>query len=210
MNQKGFSPALIILTVMLLIALVSGGYYLQVQKGDTQVISPQQTSFPTPPIATTTTNNQKDNWKTYINRDLNYSFQYNQHFQNLTEDQPEDINYGQDDSLKPISGVSIGVGSNDNGASVTFWSNPQKLEIKQWWSKNFNHLYKNLSGEEINSVNPRLFGTNQVLDCTTVCEGQGRTYFLAYNNFVVMLRSTWGEYNDEHFLSSFGPIDSGI
>ena len=70
--QKGFSVILVLISVLVLVGIVGGAYFLlpKTQTKTTQQIVPPITPQPTP------TPNQTANWKTYTNTKYGYSIKY--------------------------------------------------------------------------------------------------------------------------------------
>ena len=76
MNQKGFAPTLIVL----LIAIGIGGYLLYTNYSNNQykgVAQNTPVTSQTPQVTSSSTPvDETADWKTYINKDINYTFQY--------------------------------------------------------------------------------------------------------------------------------------
>lgn len=110
-NQKGLVP----IAIILIIAVVIGGYFLyQKQKVSTPLSQPttQQASSSAEMI----------NWKTYIDKTLNYSFQYPSNWTIKVSE----VNYLTDDKGNKFPAYTVDLNDESNKTQpFTLWSNFQ-------------------------------------------------------------------------------------
>lgn len=144
-SQKGFSPILI---VLLIVATLTGGYFLYTQqtKPLPQPI-PQQTPTPSPAPALESESSPSagtTNWRTYVNTKYGFSLRY-----------PEDKNFKVQENNK---GISIGTPNSGFGLFISIFDNPKKLTPRDWIKENFNAMYEKttINGKRVSIENLQL------------------------------------------------------